>query len=228
MAKANQGEHPDPEHLDWYIDRLHEHLQTTARPEDRAMWEDAVHDQRRATFPWRYLRFIGIKPRKRHLPPMEPKQGQPKEPLPVQHPVGYPIEGFFLATGVEISDQLVENGPGPAFSGVEVKNQTPVEVANLGEILGAGTYDALFESMWATMRGGESEECGLFQVAPEIRDPLATLTDVNGVAARWAATEELQADGWTDEIADEVVSDLVRLAQQARQENKNIWVWWSL
>jgi hypothetical protein len=56
-----------------------------------------------------------------------------------QHPIGIPREGFFAANDDQIDEALVNEGPGPGFAGVEVKMISPVEVARLGEIVGAGS-----------------------------------------------------------------------------------------
>lgn len=159
---------------------------------------------------------------------LRPPMGTSDTSAKVRHPPGYPLEGFFLARDDEVSSDLVEYGPGPAFAGFEVKIRTPVEVAMLGELLGAGEYDALLNSMVETFTSSPSEEAGLFRVAPEITRRLATLDEVETVASQWCATEELQLAGWTEQETQEVLLGLARLARQGENESKRLWVWWSL
>ncbi len=77
-------------------------------------------------------------------------------------------------------------------------------------------------------REGASGECGLFGVPDEIRDRLAETSDLNEVGHRWAETEELQANRWSEEDPVETLSALRDLAGRARGENRQLWIWWSL
>jgi hypothetical protein len=58
--------------------------------------------------------------------------------------------------------------------------------------------------------------------------PLAETTDLLVVAKQWAATDELQLSGWTVEETYEVLSNLARLAADARASGRNLWFYWSL
>lgn len=150
-------------------------------------------------------------------------------PVPkVRHAHGYPIEGFFAAGAHEIDCDVVEYGPGSGFAGVEAKSVTPVEAATLGVILGAGSYEVLVEEMTGTEQENENGENGLFQVCPEIRDCIAAMDDISAVAKRWAETEELVRSRWTEQDAYELLVALRDLAGQARNEDKQLWIWWSL
>jgi hypothetical protein len=140
---------------------------------------------------------------------------------------GYPIEGFFSAAEGEIEKDVVENGPGPKFEGVEARMLSPVEVATLGEIVGAGAYDPLLDETTATDRQAGHGECGVFAVPSAIQERLAA-ADVDDVARQWSQTDELSAAGWTYEDAREVVADLRTLAAQATSAGKRLWVWWTL
>jgi hypothetical protein len=171
---------------------------------------------------WRFLHRLGIRPQ--YKPRYTPRTRR-------AHPVVatvFPIEGFFAAHEEEIDHALVDEGPHGQVTAFEVKNMTPVEVATLGEILGAGTYSELCDRMVASARDGESGECGLFLVAPEITDRLAAATDLRGVLARWGATDELRASGFEEEDVRYVLEGVQPLAARARAEGRELWVWWSL
>jgi hypothetical protein len=85
-------------------------------------------------------------------------------------------EEFFAAREDEI-EGAAENGPGGKFETVEAKLDS-VSICTLGEIVGAGTYDALFDRVFEGYRGGGSEYSRLLLVPDEVRDGLATATSL--------------------------------------------------
>jgi hypothetical protein len=149
-----------------------------------------------------------------------------REPI-TPHPSRFPIEGVFLAGDHEVSADLADFGPGPEFTlSWGVRDLSQIELAQLGEILGAGSYDDLFAAMPEFPH--TNVQCGLFRVAPQIRDKLVALNEVEPVALEWAASEEIEGLSWTEEDARVVVDGLVALARQARVQEKQLWIWWSL
>jgi hypothetical protein len=80
---------------------------------------------------------------------------------------------FFAARAEDIDDGLVEDGPYGRLQLVEAKGLTPVSIATLGEILGAGTYDQLVEPI-SEGPAAESEEAGLLTIPTGFRDALAS------------------------------------------------------
>jgi hypothetical protein len=216
-------ERRDP--LDEHVDRLWERQKTTASDAERARWERALQVWHSAELPW-WRRIPGLRPKPPRLPPREPGTRRATAPHP-DWPPGFPLEGFFAARDQDVDQSLADEGPGPDFPGVEAKMLSPVEVATLGEILGAGKYDELVEGMSNSEREGEGGACGLYRVSREIRDALAT-ADVESAAARWGATEELRASGWQADDARDTVGELRELAARARAEGKQLWVWWSV
>jgi hypothetical protein len=132
---------------------------------------------------------------------------------------------FFASKADEIDDAFVEGGPyGRRSPTVEAKTISSVSIATLGEILGAGTYDDLFERIEGPQAA--SGEAGIDQVPDEVRNALASADDLDAIADRWAATEEMV--DWEPADVREVVRDLSRLARIARDADHHIWFWWSL
>jgi hypothetical protein len=131
---------------------------------------------------------------------------------------------FFVADEADIDDALVEEGPYGRFATVEAKTVISVSIATLGEILGAGTYEALLDRVEGPQ--ATSGEAGLDAVPPEMRDALAAADDLDSAADAWGASEEM-AEWERDEVR-EVVGELAKLARQAREANQQLWFWWSL
>jgi hypothetical protein len=60
-------------------------------------------------------------------------------------------------------------------------------------------------------------------------DALATLDgDLDAVARRWAATDELILSRWQSEDAALVLRDVSALARRTRDRGRELWYWWSL
>jgi hypothetical protein len=131
---------------------------------------------------------------------------------------------FFVADEADIDDALIEEGPYGRFTTVEAKTVSSVSIATLGEILGAGTYEALLDRVEGPQ--ATSGEAGLDAVPPEMRDALAAADDLDSAADAWGASEEM-AEWERDEVR-EVVGELAKLARQAREANQQLWFWWSL
>ena len=134
---------------------------------------------------------------------------------------------FFAARPEDIDDRLVEDGPFERLPTVEAKSLSEVTFATLGEILGVGAYDDLVERA-AEGPQSESGEAGILTIPTEIRDALATLDDdLDGVAKRWAATDELQG-WWPQGELSVLLGELSQLARDARSSDQQLWYWWSL
>jgi hypothetical protein len=134
---------------------------------------------------------------------------------------------FFAARPEDIDDRLVEDGPFERLPTVEAKSLSEVTFATLGEILGVGAYDDLVERAGEGPQS-ESGEAGILTIPTEIRDALATLDDdLDGVAKRWTATDELQG-WWTQGELRVLLGELSQLARDARSSDQQLWYWWSL
>jgi hypothetical protein len=133
---------------------------------------------------------------------------------------------FFAAREDELDAVLVEEGPFDRFETVEAKTVSSVSLATLGEILGVGSYDELFDRADRQARQTADGEAGIDAVLPELQAALAADAELDTVAARWAATDEL-AD-WDPGDVRDVVHELARLARHAQGKGQRLWFWWSV
>jgi hypothetical protein len=131
---------------------------------------------------------------------------------------------FFACKADEIDDTLVEEGPYGRFPTIEAKTVSSVSIATLGATLDVGTYDELVERIEGPQAA--HGETGIDQVPGELRDALAASADLDAVAVRWGATDEM-AD-WQATDVRKVIGDLSLLARQAREADQQLWFWWSL
>jgi hypothetical protein len=77
-------------------------------------------------------------------------------------------------------------------------------------------------------RDAESGEAGALPIPAELGNALAERQELESVATRWSATEELTADGWRPEHAAQVLRDVADLAREAAAGGRELWYWWSL
>ena len=130
---------------------------------------------------------------------------------------------FFAAASID--DAVVEDGPFDRYETVTAKTVSSVSIATLGEIIGIGEYDEVFD----LVDGGpaaEDGESGIDIVPDALRNALAAEDDLARVAARWHETDEMR--DWRSEDLAEVVTKLAELARRARDEEARLWFWWSL
>jgi hypothetical protein len=133
---------------------------------------------------------------------------------------------FFAAGEDEIDATLVTEGPFERFETIEAKTINSVSIATLGEIVGAGTYDELFDRADAEARQSDDGGSGIDAVLPQIQQALAEATDLDSLARRWGATDEL-ADWWRPDDVLAVVRELADMSRRAQSDGRRLWFWWS-
>jgi hypothetical protein len=133
---------------------------------------------------------------------------------------------FFSCDPSEINETLLASGPQGRYPVVTAKGLGPVEIATLGEILGAGSYDEVFELSADVHQEAESGESGVVSVPDSVCDALVASDDLSAVAERWTATDELRMSRWQANDALHVLRELSQLVEPRAE--KPVWYWWSL
>ena len=133
---------------------------------------------------------------------------------------------FFVCDPAEIDEMLLAGGPVDRHPVVTAKGLGPVEIATLGQILGAGFYGDLLNLSADVHQEAESGESGVVSVPESVCAALAATADLPAVAEQWAATEELRLSRWQSSDALAVLTQL-RLLLQSR-DRQPVWYWWSL
>ena len=133
---------------------------------------------------------------------------------------------FFVCGPGELDETLLASGPHGRHPLVTAKGLGPVEIGTLGQILGAGSYDEVFELSADVHQEAESGESGVVGVPASVCEALATAGDLSAVANRWAATDELRMSRWQASDALLVLTELRRLVES--RGPSPVWYWWSL
>jgi len=102
-----------------------------------------------------------------------------------------------------------------------------VNVASLGEILGAGTYDEIFEQCGVEHYESDSGGSGVWDCPDVVGKALPASGDLQPVAEKWVATAELQLDGWPASDGLGVLQQLAEVLSD-REEGQVLWYWWCL
>ena len=134
---------------------------------------------------------------------------------------------FFLCRSDRLDAELIASGPHGRLPCVSAKGLTPVNIASLGEILGAGTYDEIFERCGVEHYESDSGASGVWDCPSVVGKALQASRDLQPVAEKWVATAELQLDGWRASDGLGVLQQLAEVLRD-REEGQVLWYWWSL
>jgi len=133
---------------------------------------------------------------------------------------------FFFCDHDEIDEALLATGPHGRHPTVEANGLSPVDLAKLGELLGAGTYRDVFAQSAQVHHESASGESGIFDVPESLADALVDAGDLAEIAERWSETDERRMSGWNAGAAASVLTGLKALT--AARGSKPLWYWWSL
>jgi hypothetical protein len=134
---------------------------------------------------------------------------------------------FFEASG-SLDAAVISRGPVENSPTSDVKGLTEVSLGTLGEILGVGGADDLADRIGDGGVEADDGEAGVLLLPTDLRDALADLVDRDGVATRWAESEELVADNWRADDTLEALQRMQTVAQAARDAGNPMYYWWSL
>ena len=133
---------------------------------------------------------------------------------------------LILATPAETTAIVASEYPLGTFKGVNVDGLDPLKLAALHKLFVATPFGDLLRHYQPVAQATASGPW-LVQVPSELIALLGSIAppDQAGVAARWAATDQVQEEGWSPTEADQFLARLVPFAQTAAFEGKNLFLW---
>jgi hypothetical protein len=141
-----------------------------------------------------------------------------------------------VVTDVVIADEgeaaAVAQEPAPTgrWPAVDAKGVEQVKLARLWALLAGRDYRDELILEFAPLHEVSEEGPWVFRVPAALAALLADADDARAraSAAAWAATEELELDGWEPPEAWSLVDELRKLARSARAAKKPLLMWVSL
>lgn len=91
-------------------------------------------------------------------------------------------------------------------------------------------YSNDLQKSFELVGGDKYEGPWVFQFPKHIQKSFAQfdLSKLGEVAAKWAATEELEMDRWSVDDAEQFIKQICEHAQKASDANKTLFLWFSL
>jgi hypothetical protein len=124
------------------------------------------------------------------------------------------------------ADAIDLASPEPLAGAIVTNAVDPVKLAKLEGILTGATFEEMLSDIVGGYRRTVDDETWLVGVRPQLVDALASLggTPPSDLATRWAATDEWRLDGGTAENLRPLVSALTRLAAEARDTGRELYL----
>ncbi len=139
------------------------------------------------------------------------------------------LTDYFIASPTELQTLRMQTSPADRFPAVRAKSADTVKLAALQRILAAVVGDPLLATPKSRVVGEPaSEGPWVFAVPAALTDVLARLNEVAQTAAQWAETQEWRLNQGSRELVANVVTELQALAQSARANGREMFLWMSL
>jgi hypothetical protein len=133
------------------------------------------------------------------------------------------LSDFIIATEAQAQEYGRSQSGVPASDVLELKGLTLVELSTLWALMRGEEWNDGMLDAFAPVPTGDGRDSSISRLPAEF---LARLTgsdfDLDQVASRWAATEEMRCDA---QSARTLISDLARFAGQAGNANQSVYLW---
>src|SRR3990170_1840566 len=131
---------------------------------------------------------------------------------------------LILAAPAEAPAILASDYPLGTFKGVNVDGLDPLKLAALHSLLVHRTFEDVVPDY---QPAGQASPEGpwLVKLPAELIVSLSNISppDQSAAAAKWASTDQLKEEGWTEQDADGFLGRLVPFAQTAAFEGKDLF-----
>jgi len=141
------------------------------------------------------------------------------------------LTDYFIAFQAELTKLDIRSSPASTHPGVQAKGADTVKLATLQRILAMAVDQPELSTLHSSLVNKPTAEGPwVFAVAPAVTQALARLTvpEVHDVALEWVETREWRLDRGDEQTVTDLLSGLQGLAQRARAEGKEIFLWMSL
>ena len=133
---------------------------------------------------------------------------------------------LILAASDEAPAILASDYPLGTFKGSNVDGLDPLKLAALHSLFAQKPFEIVVREY---QPAGQASPQGpwLVKIPVELVTSLSNIAppDQAAVAARWASTDQLKEQGWSEEDADGFLGRLVPYAQTAAFQGKDLFLW---
>ena len=135
------------------------------------------------------------------------------------------LADLIVATSSDAEAIVASEYPLGTFEGVNVDGLDPLQIAALHSALVDKEFGELLGEYQPVAEGSRSGPW-LIRFPDELIAALANIAPQNqaSIAAQWASADQLQEAGWSAQDAEKFLARLVRLAQVASFEEKDIFL----
>jgi hypothetical protein len=135
------------------------------------------------------------------------------------------LADLIVATSGEVDAIVASEYPLGTFEGVNVDGLDPLQIAALHSLLVDKEFGELLGEYEPVAQGSPSGPW-LIRFPGELIAALANIAPQNqaSIAAQWASADQLQEAGWSAQDAEKFLARLVRQAQVASFEEKDIFL----
>jgi len=141
------------------------------------------------------------------------------------------LTDYFIASPADLQTLRIQTSPADRFPTVRAKSADTVKLAALQRVLATAVSDPVLATLKCRVVGEPtSEGPWLFAVPAGVTDVLARLSEseVAQIAAQWAETREWRLDRGSPELVANILTELHFLAQNARSNGREVFLWMSL
>ncbi len=136
------------------------------------------------------------------------------------------LADLIIALSSDIPAIVASEYPLGTFKGINVDGLDPLNLAALQSLFTAKDFSDLLEHYQPVAEASESGPW-LIKFPDELVEFLADIApqDHASTAAKWASTDQLQGEGWSEQDAEQFLARVAYFAQTAAFEGKDVYLW---
>ena len=136
------------------------------------------------------------------------------------------LADLIIALSGDVPTIVASEYPLGTFKGINVDGLDPLKLAALHSSFTAKEFSDLLEQYQPVAEASASGPW-LIKFPDELTAFLADIApqDHASTAAKWASTDQLQGEGWSEQDAEQFIARVAYFAQTAAFEGKDVYLW---
>lgn len=136
------------------------------------------------------------------------------------------LADLIIASSSDVPSIMASEYPLGSFTGINADGLDPLNLAALHSLFTAEEFQSLLER-YKPIAEASSSGPWLIKFPAELIQSLADLApqDHAAMAAKWASTDPVVDEGWSEQDAEQFLGRLGHYAQTAAFEGKDLYLW---